>query len=525
MRQNQNLDRGLGDTGRLLERYLSRREALALIGGTLAVLHSSCSPGSDPVPTSSIPALDGPLHHASLTDVARLVELREISPVELTQAMLERIEAVDGRLHSYITVMRDAALTTAHRAEKEIAAGRYRGPLHGIPVAVKDLCFTRGVRTTGGLRPMGDFVPEYDATVVSKLEAAGAVLLGKLNMAEGAMAGYHPDFEVPINPWGDELWPGASSSGPGVATSVGLCFAALGTDTGGSIRFPSMCNGIVGLKPTYGRVSRYGVLVLADSLDHVGPMTRRTADAAAVLEAIAGFDPNDPTSLEEPVPDMFAALGKGIEGLRIGFDRGYATNGVDPELVASMETALGELERLGAEIVGVEMPILPEGLGETWFTICLYEACVAHAANFPSRADEYGAYFRDFLEAGSAVTGEQYAEASRLRREFSNRFHAVLSTVNALVSPAGGVTFPIDPEIQRGGIAAFEPIMPHIQLQFTIPADFAGTPTLTLPCGVSKGGLPHAFQFMGSRLSESMLCRIGHAFEQATSWHTRHPPV
>lgn len=219
--------------------------------------------------------IDGPLHYASLLDVSKLIEARELSPVELTQMMLDRIDTVDSRHRSYATVMAAHALAAARVAEQEIQSGNYRGPLHGIPIAVKDLCYTRGVRTMGGLGVLADFVPDYDATVVTKLNEAGAILLGKLNLTEGAMGGYLPDFDLPINPWGEALWPGASSSGSGVATAAGLCFAALGTDTGGSIRFPAMANGIVGLKPTYGRVSRHGVLALAESLDQVGPMARR----------------------------------------------------------------------------------------------------------------------------------------------------------------------------------------------------------------------------------------------------------
>ncbi len=243
---------------RTLSTYFSRREALALIGGgVLDALHSSCTRG--PTPPSSDAAIEGPLHYASLMDVARLIQSGEISPVELTQLMLDRIEAVDGRLHSYATLMAEHALETARATDRKIGSGAYRGPLHGIPVAVKDLCYTKGVRTMGGLGVLADFVPEYDATAVAKLEQAGAILLGKLNLTEGAIGGYHPDFEVPVNPWDESLWPGASSSGSGVATAAGLCFASLGTDTGGSIRFPSMSNGTVGLKPTYGRVSRDGV--------------------------------------------------------------------------------------------------------------------------------------------------------------------------------------------------------------------------------------------------------------------------
>lgn len=506
------------------DRNLTRRELLAALGGAALVpRHSACSRGVRPA--SSGVVSDSPLHYASLMDVAKLIKAKELSPVELTQLMLERVATVDGRLKSYATVMTEQALAAARIAEREIQSGKYRGPLHGIPIAVKDLCYTKGVRTMGGLAVLADFVPDYDATVVTKLNEAGAILLGKLNLTEGATLGYHPDFALPINPWREDLWAGASSSGSGVATAAGLCFASLGTDTGGSIRFPSMANGVVGLKPTYGRVSRYGVLALAESLDHVGSMARRVADAAVVLQVIAGFDSNDPTSLNEPVPNMLDALRDGVEGVRIGFDRGYAKDGVDPGLVAAIEAALGELERIGARIVEVDMPDFPAGLVSAWFTICAYELRAAHAANYPARADAYGAYLRDFLEIALTVTGEAYSEASALRAKFNEQFVATLSTVDAVVCPASGVPFPISAETQYGNMAGFDKVLPNLGVQFTMPADFAGTPTISLPCGADKDGVPYTMQLLGGRLTEPMLCRIAHTYEAATEWRTRHPPV
>src|SRR5215475_2129438 len=252
----------------------------------------------------------------SLTDVAELIRKTEVSPVALTQAMLDRISALDSKLYSYITVSVDLALQQARAAEQEIAKGTYRGPLHGVPVAVKDLCYTKGVRTMAGTKVYEKFVPDHDATVVSKLNDAGAILLGKLTLSEAAMAGYNPDFKVPANPWREDVWTGTSSSGSGVATAAGLCYGAIGTDTGGSIGFPAAANGIVGLKPTYGRVSRYGVFPLAESLDHVGAMARRVGDVAVLFEAIAGSDPNDSISLGEPVPSVLTDIDKGVRGLR-----------------------------------------------------------------------------------------------------------------------------------------------------------------------------------------------------------------
>ncbi len=499
---------------------LTRRELLAVLGGSAVfLLHSACSPDSNATSSAGV-VIDRPLHYASLMEVAKLIEASELSPVDLTQMMLDRIAAVDGRLRSYATLMAEHAVAAARIAEREIQTGTYRGPLHGIPIAVKDSFYTKGVRTMGGLAVLSDFVPDYTATAVSKLEAAGAIILGKLNLTEGALPGYHRDFDIPVNPWGEDLWSGVSSSGSGVATAAGLCFASLGTDTGGSIRFPAMANGIVGLKPTYGRVSRYGVLPLTETLDHVGPLARRTGDAAVVFEVIAGFDPNDSTSVPEPVPSMLQELSRGVDGVRIGFDRRYSTEGADSSLAASIDTALDQLDRLGAQIVDVTMPELPGVLR----TITGFEAQTFHAAYYPSRANEYGAFFREFLAGGAVVSEAEYGEANLLRTEFSARFQAMLSNVDAVVTPAGGVPFVISSEVQYAGIEELRDAL-KIDFGFTFPANLAGTPTLSLPCGFSDDGLPHTFQFWGRRLSEPMLCRIGHAYEEATGWHTRHPDV
>ena len=439
--------------------------------------------------------------------------------------MLDRIAAVDSRLHSYATVMTEHALQAARKVEAEISSGIYRGPLHGVPIAVKDLFFTKGARTMAGLKVLSDFVPDYDATAVAKLEAAGAVLLGKLCLSEGAMGGYNRGFEIPVNPWREDLWPGASSSGPGVATAAGLCYGSLGTDTGGSIRLPSMANGVVGIKPTYGRVSRYGVLPLSESLDHVGPMTRSVTDAAIMLEVISGFDPLDQTSLREPVPRIAEELDRGVEGLKIGFDRQYATEGVDAGLVRAIDAALQELERQGAEIVAVTMPELAGLFESIWLPICSVEARAVHAAHFPSRSAEYGEYYREFLTQAAEVTDAACAEARTKAAEFSERFQQVLSTVDTVAVPGGGIPFALAHELQYGPMSAFAPVMGMVQVQFTFPANLAGTPTLSMPCGFSGDGLPYTIQFLARRLAEPLLCRVGHAYEQATDWHCRHPKV
>ena len=514
------------------KKQFSRREILTLlgsaaIGSTLPACSREDSPAAPAPAAESAPSIELPedLHYQSIREVAALIESKQLSPVDLTQMMLGRIEALDGQLKSYATVTAERALAAARQAEQEIAAGNYRGPLHGIPVAVKDLCYTKGTKTMGGMSVFKDFVPDFDATAITRLEQAGAVLLGKLNLTEGAMAGYHPDFDIPVNPWSADLWSGASSSGSGVAVAAGLCFAALGTDTGGSIRFPSMANGIVGLKPTYGRVSRHGVLPLAETMDHVGPMTRYTPDAAIVLQAMAGYDANDPTSLQDSVADMLGDALPGIARKTVGFDRAFATEGIDAGLVSAIDEALETLKLLGATIVEVEMPEGSREVREPWYVICTYEAARAHAANYPERADQFGPAFREFLEIGAGITDEQYAAASQYRAGFNQQFNAVLESVDSILCPAGGFTFPLDPQILYGGNEALEPLFSAVQMYFTIPADFAGTPALTLPCGFSAEGTPYSMQFMGARLSEPGLIQFGHAYESATLWNQRHPPI
>ena len=521
-----------------MQQASSRRQALLSMSAALLSFQSSCSTkGSNPEasasgPSGKQPSIE-PLHYSSLRDVACRIQSREISPVELTTRMLDRIAAVDGKLKSYATVMREQALEAAKRAEEEIQRGRYQGPLHGVPIAVKDLCYTKGVRTMAGTSIYAGFLPDHDATVVTKLSQAGAVLLGKLNLTEGAMGGYNPARDIPVNPWGEDLWPGASSSGSGVATAAGLCYGSIGTDTGGSIRFPSAANGIVGLKPTYGRVSRYGVFPLAESLDHVGPMVRRVGDAAVMFEAIAGFDSNDPTSLRDPVPHMLDELEKGVRGLRVGFDRRFATEGIQPEQSAAIQAAVDALRQLGAQIVDIQMPNV-NGVRNMWLILCAKEAVTAHASNFPSRKNEYGPYFREFLEMGAAVKPADYAKATQYRNELSTKYRAVLSTVDAFVYPAAiGRAHPISREAQYGSMAdvngardkfanSYKP--PLGANVYTYPADLSGTPTLTLPVGFSEG-LPLSMQIAGQPLSEPTLCRIGHAYEEATGWYKKHPSV
>ena len=336
------------------------------------------------------------LHMQSIPEIAAQLRNGTRTSIEITQIMLDRIEAEDGALNAYATVMAKEALAAAAAADRELKSGQDRGPLHGVPIAVKDLCYTAGTRTMGGLKVLEDFVPDFDATIVSKLKAAGAVILGKLNLTEGAMTGYHRDFKIPRNPHDHTLWSGASSSGSGVAAAAGLAYGTLGSDTGGSIRFPAAACGIVGLKPTYGRVSRHGVLPLAESMDHIGPMTRTVADAAIMLDAIAGHDPHDPTSLLAPHVPIYPELNQlngDLSGIKIGIDPRYSSEGVDPEVVVAVEEGIAKLSELGATLVEINMPYgdeLMDGIA-AWLVLLTAEAVMGHEQSYPTKRDQYGA--------------------------------------------------------------------------------------------------------------------------------------
>jgi amidase len=463
-----------------------------------------------------------PLHYITILELSDLIKSRKISPVEITEAMLVRIEALDGRLRSYATVMADQAMAEAREAEAEIAAGVYRGRLHGVPVAVKDLCYTAGVRTMGGTQVLADHVPDFDATVVARFRKAGAVMLGKLNLTEGAMAGYNPKFQVPQNPWREDHWPGASSSGSGASTAAGLAYATLGSDTGGSIRHPAAVCGTVGLKPTWGRVSRYGVLDLAQSLDHVGPLTRSAADAGIVMQAISGHDPDDPTTLVDPVPDMLGGLKAGARGLRIGWDPRYASEDLAPDYAAAIEAAVEAMRGLGAEIIKVAMPKQLREYMAAWPTLCSAEAADAHRAFFPERADEYGPWFREWLTRGAGFSAAEYASAQALRHACNGELAAAMAGIDLLACPSTPrPAYPFTAEQAYGPIPKNRDPWDS---RFTVPMDYAGLPTISMPCGLNDDGLPLSLQFAGHRLSEPLLVRAGAAFESATDWHKLHPP-
>ncbi|MFL6651797.1 MAG: amidase [Sulfurifustaceae bacterium] len=459
------------------------------------------------------------LCYLGLVEVGQRIRARQLSSVAVTRAILERIARLDVRLKSYATVTAETALEQAAAADQEIARGVSRGPLHGVPVAVKDLCYTRGVVTAAGMPIYKDYVPERDATVVSRLKEAGAVILGKLQMTEGAFSAHHPSIEAPVNPWSAAHWSGVSSSGSGVATAAGLCYGSLGSDTLGSIRFPSTANGITGLKPTWGRVSRAGVFAFAETMDHIGPMARSAADAAAILGAIAGPDPDDPTAAQVAVPDYLAGLAGGVRGVRIGIDRNVITTGADADMARVAEEACAVLRDLGAEVRDVTLPSLDPMVFDA-IALCATEAAAAHQETFPARAGEYGPVLARLLETGRQVNPLTLAGVIERRAVFIGRLAALLRDVDLLLVPAMNEAAPTlasmvmrvaDPKARIG------------RLRFTSPFDMSGSPTVTLPGGKTTDGLPIGFQLVGRHFEEALLLRAAHAFQQATDWHMRRP--
>ena len=464
---------------------------------------------------------DDDIHYLELTELTRRIHAKEISPVAATQAMLDRIAALDGALHSYALVLGGSALAQARVAEAEIMRGDIRGPLHGAPIAVKDLFWVKDSPTAAGMVVQKGYRPPANATVVDKLEAAGAIILGKLQLTESAYADHHPTITPPVNPWGAEYWSGASSSGSGVATAAGLCYGSLGSDTGGSIRFPSAANGLTGLKPTWGRVSRYGAFELAATLDHVGPMTRSARDAAAMLTAIAGPDPKDPTALQAPVPDYLAGIGGGLKGVRIGVDAGWNSTGTDAATQQCLAAALQVARDLGATIHEVKFPDIA-AMVEDWFPLCAVEVAVAHEATYPARKAEYGPALASLLDLGHTVTGLDYQKIVLRRNDFRGRVAALFQSIDLLLVPAQGFA---SPTIAKMATLGEDAGLMNALLGFTCPMDMSGSPTITLPGGFTAQNTPIAFQLVAGHLDEALLCRAGYAFQQATDWHKKHPAL
>lgn len=464
----------------------------------------------------------------TVTELAPLLERREVSPVEATEAYLERIDRVDGQLNSYITVCREEARAAAREAEGEIAAGRYRGPLHGVPVAVKDQLDSKGIRTTGGSTILADHIPDRDATVIAKLKEAGAILLGKLNMSEFASGDsfYHP-YGRPRNPWDLERNPGTSSSGSGAATAAALCATSIGEDTGGSIRGPAAFCGLVGIRPTWGRVSRYGMQGACWSMDTAGPISRTVADCALTLQAIAGYDPKDPYTWEDPVPDYAAGLDGEIRGLKVGVvkERVYSEV-VDAEVGEGVIAAIARLGELGAEIVEVSLPLMVHSAAVS-SALIMVEAATLHRDNLAERLGDYDYNNRLRLLAGSVFPAQAYRRAQQLRHLLRQEILEALRGVDVLAMPTSSIPASLIPE--RAGIGSKEEVLAGYagRRSFTSPYNLAGVPALSLPCGFTGGEkpLPIGLQLAGRPLEEGTVFKVGYAYEQGTEWHRRRAGV
>jgi aspartyl-tRNA(Asn)/glutamyl-tRNA(Gln) amidotransferase subunit A len=447
--------------------------------------------------------------------------------VEVVQVHLDRIGAIDGTIKSYITVMGDSARAAARAAEARVNARETLGPLHGVPIGLKDLYCTKGVKTTGGSRILGNWMPTEDATVVTRLAAAGGIMLGKLNMHEFAYGpeGLNAHYGTPWNPWDRTTHRicGGSSSGSGAAVAAGLCAGALGSDTGGSIRIPSSLCGLTGLKPTYGRVSRAGALPLAWSLDHVGPMCRSAADCALMLGAMAGYDPRDPSTSVLPVPDYAAALTGQVTGLRIGLlGRFFLESAGAPQRQAT-EQAVKTLEGLGASVREITLEQMKHAAAASAAVISA-ESYAYHEPWLRTRAAEYGPDVRERLLVGAFVSGSEYLKGQRVRRLIRDEVDRVLGDVDVLIAP----TLPIAAvpvgarEVDIDGKP--QPVRPSL-VRYTRPFNVSGHPVASVPCGFTVDGLPIGMQVIGRTFDEATVLRLADAYQRVTDWHTRRPPL
>ena len=456
----------------------------------------------------------------SASELSRAIASREVSPVEVTEAYLDRIDSLDFKFNAYLTVTREMAMDAAREAEREIAAGNHRGPMHGIPVAVKDQFLSAGVRSTGGSRILADYVPEEDATVIANLKRAGAVLLGKTNLTEFAITGFSHRFSTPRNPWDLNAYAGGSSSGSGAATGAYLCATSLGEDTGGSIRFPATWCGLVGLRPTWGLVSRYGVMRGVWSMDTVGPISRTVEDAAITLNAIAGHDPRDTHTSTAAVPDYRAALGGGIEGLRIGVvAEQMESDLVDTDVRRVVGQSITVLGELGATVEEVSLP-LSTLAGAVSGTLLAVEPANNHAKWVRESLNDYGHDDRILLLTGSVMPAQYYNKAQKLRELIRCQVLQALGSYDALVFPtAGRGAQPVedDPPVTSKETTSRLPFL------FTRLFNLASCPAMSVPCGFDDNGMPVGLQIGGKPFSEETLFRIAHAYEQATDWHTRRP--
>lgn len=456
----------------------------------------------------------------SIAEAAKLLRARQLSPVELVDATLDRIAALNPSLNAFITVIADRARHQARIAEREIARGRWMGPLHGIPISLKDNIWTRGVRTTAGSKILTDFVPSTAADVATGLERAGAVLLGKTNLHEFAygITSNNPHFGPVRNPWDSGRIPGGSSGGSAAAVAAGMCFGSIGTDTGGSIRIPSALCGTVGLKPTFGLVSVEGIIPLCVSLDHAGPIARSVVDACILLEAVAGEFPKSAPRLD------YRKLGRALpKKFRVGWPEHYFLERVDPEVLTLIENAVRVFRSLGARVASVPLPRLAEILLPATNDIALAEATHYHESQgyFPARAADYGADVRKRLEAGTRVAAVDYLRGRAKKAEAVAEFGAAFERVDVILAPSSPIPAPHvgKEEVETAGE---KETMRSALVRMNRPANFTGHPAISLPCGFTSHGLPVGMQLIAPHWSEARLLAIAAAYEAATEWHRRH---
>jgi aspartyl-tRNA(Asn)/glutamyl-tRNA(Gln) amidotransferase subunit A len=459
----------------------------------------------------------------SAGQLSGLIRKKEISPVEVIEAHLSRMNALEPTLNSFITLLTSQAMATAHHAEKEIQAGRYLGPLHGIPFGLKDLYYVKGVRNTSGSKIYDHFIPDFDSTIALRLKEAGAILLGKLNLHPFAYGttGENEEYGHMHNPWNPALITGGSSGGSGSAVASGECTLALGTDTGGSIRIPGALCGVAGFKPTYGRLSRYGLTALAWSQDHPGPMARTVEDCALVMNAVAGYDPNDPTSVNLPVPDYTKALTGHIKGLRVGVVKEFFEVPIVSQIKEPVWKAIDKLGELGAIVSEVSWPIYHYAMAIA-STIQMAEATAYHSRLIRENGSKIYPPVRLRLEAGIFISATDYIQAQRARTLFYRQSEDILKKVDLLVGPTVPVTaFPFGTPRVKVGTQNVNVI--SLLTQYTRPFNLNGFPAITIPCGFSDDGLPIGLQLAGRPFEEETVLRVAHTYEQATDWHLRRP--
>ena len=460
---------------------------------------------------------------ASIAEAAKLISSGEISPVDLVGAHLARIAQTDGRLNSFVTLLRDEAVAAAADAEKAIRSGNYLGPLHGIPIGLKDLYDTKGVRTAVGSRILRDRVPDGDAAVTERFKEAGAILVGKLQMHEFALGATseNPHDGPAHNPWDTDRMTGGSSGGSGSAVAAGQVMGALGSDTGGSIRIPAALCGIVGLKPTFGRVSRRGVYPLSWSLDTAGPMTRTVRDAALILNAIAGYDSRDPSSANVPAEDFTASLDRGIRGMRIGVPQEFFYDVIDPEVKEAVSRAALVFEELGASVDEVSIPVLEHSLPIS-NTILITEAAEVHIDHLRERPDELGDDVRARFMLGAMAPARNYIKAQRARVAYNRSMADTMARYDALLAPTMAIGAPRLGE-RTVSVGDRQESALALLSRLTRPFNIIGAPTVSVPCGFTSSGMPMGIQIAGRAFDEATVLRVANAYEQATDWHKQRP--